>query len=342
VHQRLLHALQSVANVRLVAALRDERLGLPFESDLRIFIPDVHLISDQRRIQGGFRYASNHTGLLTRVAGALKDLTNQRRDGETITTYQIGDLFDLWRESSGVDTQLDVAARIKLDHEDLIHALCDAGLNIQFMLGNHDFDLYRWPNYAGWARRYYFPRQAPSVLLLHGDIYDWIERLPDGIQDLIVFLFAPHAPSSEYELGKMHDEVRKVHAGKRYRAFLQNADPAPLGATRSTDDSIPQRWNVQQEGTAPAANLKFLDTAYASCRKANADYQLNLKVAVIGHTHHARIAVKETPEGELFTLIDCGAWIEECIAEGDTAPAPNAQIAALSANEARIYQLSPK
>jgi len=40
-------------------------------------------------------------------------------------------------------------------------------------------------------------------------------------------------------------------------------------------------------------------------------------------------------------LIDCGAWIEECIADGDEGPSPNAQIAALGANEARIYQLSP-
>lgn len=64
-------------------------------------------------------------------------------------------------------------------------------------------------------------------------------------------------------------------------------------------------------------------------------------VAVIGHTHHARIAIRETKTGELFTLIDCGAWIENCLAEGDASPMPNAQIAALSANEARIYQLQP-
>jgi hypothetical protein len=48
------------------------------------------------------------------------------------------------------------------------------------------------------------------------------------------------------------------------------------------------------------------------------------------------------PAAGLFTLIDCGAWIEQCIAGGETNPMPSAQIAALSANEARIYQLAPR
>jgi hypothetical protein len=39
--------------------------------------------------------------------------------------------------------------------------------------------------------------------------------------------------------------------------------------------------------------------------------------------------------------MDCGAWIENCCTADDATPRPNAQIAALSANEARIYQLAP-
>jgi len=265
-----------------------------------------------------------------RLLRALQNVANVR-----LVAAPLGDLFDLWRESSGLDTQGDIAARIKLDHDSLIRALFDSDLNTQFLLGNHDFDLYRRPNYSAWARRYYFPRGAPQGLLLHGDIFDWIERFPDGIQDLLVFLFSPHAKATQYALGKMRDKIRLAHAGARYSAFLQNAKPAPLGALRRVDENIPSRWNVQQD-----AGL-FLNAAYDCCRKANRDYQMNLKVAVIGHTHHARIAVKETPDGQLFTLIDCGAWIEECIADGDEGPSPNAQIAALGANEARIYQLSP-
>jgi len=40
---------------------------------------------------------------------------------------------------------------------------------------------------------------------------------------------------------------------------------------------------------------------------------------------------------EPFVLIDCGAWIEENLTEGRRIK--NAQVAAISAGEARIYQL---
>lgn len=56
-------------------------------------------------------------------------------------------------------------------------------------------------------------------------------------------------------------------------------------------------------------------------------------------THQARIAVHDS-NGEFFALMD-GAWIENCCTAEDATPQPNAQIAALGANEARIYQLAP-
>ena len=345
-HDRLLNALLSVANVRLVAALRDDRLGFPNDKDLRIFIPDIHLISEKRRKEGKFLYATNFTDLLTGVAGELINLKAGALDGETIVVYQLGDFLDLWREASGADDQLDVAARIKDDHQDLVLALLDDNLNARFLLGNHDFDLYRWPDYTAWERRYYLPDTAqapPSVILLHGDIFDWVESLPDKIQDVFVFLFAPQVRPTEYALGQMRKLVRQSHGMRSYRNYIQNAQPATVGAVEGVEpDTIPARWNVQTAGSAPEQNLRFLESAYKCCVKANTDYDMDLRVAVIGHTHHARIAVRETDGGGLFTLIDCGAWIENCIADGDTAPTPNAQISALSANEARIYQLEPK
>jgi UDP-2,3-diacylglucosamine pyrophosphatase LpxH len=345
-HDRLLNALLSVANVRLVAALRDDRLGFPNDKDLRVFIPDIHLISEKRRKEGNFVYATNFTDLLTSVAGELINLKAGALDGETIVVYQLGDFLDLWREASGADDQLDVAARIKDDHQDLVLALLDDNLNARFLLGNHDFDLYRWPDYTAWERRYYLPDTAhapPSVILLHGDIFDWVESLPDKVQDVFVFLFAPGVRPTEYALGQMRKLVRQSHGTRSYRNYIQNSKPATVGAIQGVEpDTIPARWNVQTAGSAPEQNLRFLESAYKCCVKANTDYDMDLHVAVIGHTHHARIAVRETDGGGLFTLIDCGAWIENCIADGDTAPTPNAQISALSANEARIYQLEPK
>jgi UDP-2,3-diacylglucosamine pyrophosphatase LpxH len=62
---------------------------------------------------------------------------------------------------------------------------------------------------------------------------------------------------------------------------------------------------------------------------------------IIGHTHHARIAVRESNAGDFFALVDCGAWIEEStwIEDDNPVTAPSAQLTALSGNEVRIYQL---
>jgi hypothetical protein len=83
--------------------------------------------------------------------------------------------------------------------------------------------------------------------------------------------------------------------------------------------------------------LKFLDSARAKCAAADR----SLTTAVIGHTHHARIAIHEDGD-RLFALVDCGAWIEDCVTGDNPTPRPNAQIAALGANEIRIYQLAAR
>ncbi len=345
-HDRLLTSLLAIADVRLVAALRDDRLGFPATKDLRIFLPDVHLISENRREERGYVYTTNHPDLLTELAAALTRLRTEANDDETIVVYQLGDFLDLWREAPGLDDRLDAAARIKDDHEDLLLAIMDRKLKARFLLGNHDFDLYRWPDYTAWERRYYLPDstlQAPSVILLHGDIFDWVEALPDKVQNVFVYLFAPHLSPNDYALGEMETLIRQRHGSRNYRNYIKAKQPTPVGALREGGASrVPRRWNIQRKGDAPAENLEFLDAAFACCTRANRAYQMNLKVAVIGHTHHARVAIRETRNGDLFTLIDCGAWIENCIAEGAASPTPNAQIAALSANEARIYQLQPK
>lgn len=344
-HDRLLATLQSVAGVRLVASLRDERLGFANAKDMRIFIPDIHLISEKRRIQGAFKYATNHTDLLTSVIGALSQLRSNAADDEVVEVYQLGDFLDLWREADGADNQVDVASPIKDDHEDLVTALMDRSLRTRFLLGNHDFDLFRWPDYTAWERRYYLPDTAagtPSVVLLHGDIFDWVESLPDAVQNVFVYLFAPNVAATDHRLGEMISLIRQSHGVRKYRTYIQAEQPATIGSVQENIlDEVPARWNVQTPGSSPAQNLLYLNSAYESCKRANEQYKMNLKVAVIGHTHHPRIAVREDADGGFFALIDCGAWIEDCIADGDDSPGPNAQIAALSGNEARIYQLAP-
>lgn len=343
-HSKLLASLLSIATVNLVASLRDERIGFPDNKDLRIFIPDIHLISEKRRKQGNFTFATNFPDLLTALAGALTELRAKRADDETIAVYQLGDFLDLWREDPGLDDKLEVGSRIKDDHEDLVSALLDSNLKTRFLLGNHDFDLYRWPDYGAWERRYYLPDasvQAPSLILLHGDIFDWVELMPDKVQDVFVYLFAPHLSPTDYSLGQMKDLIKQSHGRRNYRTYIRAPKPVTVGLMGKDMETIPDRWNIQTEGSSSPENQKFLNSAYECCQKANKNYGVNLRAAVIGHTHHARIAVREDDSG-FFVLIDCGAWIENCKAEDGSQTAPNAQIGALSANEVRIYQLAQK
>lgn len=342
-HDQLLNALQCLASVRLVTALKDERLGFPNANDLRVFIPDIHLISNKRRKEGNFSYITNYVDLLTGIINALVKLRDTATVDETVEVYQLGDFLDLWRESDSPNS--DVAAAIIDDNQELVIALTQK-LQAKFLLGNHDFDLWQWPNYTASERRYYLPgtsQQASSVMLLHGDIFDWVELFPDQIQNLLVYAFAPLHLANDYELGNIRRLVSRAHGSRNYRNYIRVKKPAKVGLIQSGEaDKIPSNWNIQREGQCPQENLKYLDHAYSYCMEANETYQMNLKIAVIGHTHHARIAVRETDDGDLFTLIDCGAWIENCIGYEDTNPTPNAQIAALSGNEARIYQLGPK
>jgi UDP-2,3-diacylglucosamine pyrophosphatase LpxH len=346
-HDRLLTALLKIANVHLVASLRDERIGFPASNDLRVFIPDIHLISEKRQKQGSFVFQANLTELLTEVASTLSSLRQGASEDEVIAVYQLGDFLDLWREAPELDDKLDVASRIKDDHEDLVEALLDRNLKARFLLGNHDLDLYRWPAYGAWERRYFLPDGsvgAPRVIVLHGDIFDWMERfLPEKLKSIFVYLFAPHLSPNDYALGEMRQLVKQAHGRRNYRTFLQCPTPVPLGDLKALGaDTVPPRWNVQVEGSAPEGNVLFLKESADACAQANADYDLALNTSVIGHTHHARIAVRERPDGTLQTLVDCGAWIENCLSTGGAGPMPNAQIAALSANEFRIYQLEER
>jgi UDP-2,3-diacylglucosamine pyrophosphatase LpxH len=331
-HDDLLRALRGNAAVELVACLRDERLGFPQAHELHVFIPDVHLITAARRAESGYAYTTNFPGLLENVVVSLKDL---RRDSAAtgageVVVYQLGDLFDLWRQVDGLDPQAIVASAIQNDHLSLLRALRDPELNTQFVLGNHDYDLFRFPSFDAWQRSFILP---PSALVLHGDVFDWVEAaLPDELKNLFLYLFSVSHPAGKAEIKKLRPLNRRSRAGNRFRTFIRSQDPARTG-TWPPQDGIPPYFNVQVEGVAPPAMLTFLDQARRKCAA-------EFKIAVIGHTHQARIAVHDAADG-FFALIDGGAWIESCATEDDPTPRPNAQIAALGANEARIYQLAP-
>ena len=347
-HDRLLETLNSIADVSLVACLRDERLNFPDIDELHVFIPDLHLITEQRRLQGRFLYGTNwlkDPDLLGSTVRALKAFKAGAGPSDKVVVYQIGDFLDLWRETSGLNPNADVASAIEDDHAHLMDAFYDDTLDIQFLLGNHDYDLYRFTDYAAWGRYYYL---SPSVLLLHGDVFDWVEALPDALQKFFVFLFSPRAQPPSSDLERMRRFNQQMRGGNQFQDFIRSLAAAPVGTPGPADEvaaaareaGARYRFNVQLDGVAPPKMLGFLKAAQHKCADADRQFGTALKIAVVGHTHHARIAVRESG-GDFFALMDCGAWIENCISEDSPGPQPNAQIGVLGANEARIYQLAP-
>src|ERR1017187_3795134 len=109
----LLGALQSVARVQLVARLRDERLNFPQVNELHVFIPDIHLITAARRVEGGYQYGTNHPALLLTVVKSLRALKLEAAPAGEVVVYQIGDLFDLWRQVDGLDPDANAASAIQ-------------------------------------------------------------------------------------------------------------------------------------------------------------------------------------------------------------------------------------
>lgn len=340
-HERLLESLLRIADVRLVACYTNDQFGFASDKRLQVFIPDLHLLSAARRAL--YTYGTNCEQMLVDVLRALMDLKTAAAPDENVTVFHIGDYLDLWRESLTPGGDADVPGRIKRDHETLAELLEDERLNTHFLLGNHDFELYQLSAYNRWERRFFIPGSAPSVMVLHGDYFDWVEReVPEDIRDVAVYLFGQSHEAGSPVVGKMADLARKYNSEKDYSQQLQLAKPATLGTAQAGDAAVPREYNVQRVNQTVDGGLQFLDIACQECINANREFGTNLKTVIIGHTHHARIAVQEMPDGSPFTLVDTGAWIENCVESSGGPASPNAQITALSANQVRIYQLQPK
>src|SRR5206468_8094609 len=115
--------------------------NFPQTGELHVFIPDIHLITAARRAEAGYAYGTNHPDLLETVVRSLAALKRQAAPAGEIVLYQIGDLFDLWRQVDGLDPESNAASAIQNDHIGLLTALRNPDLNTQFLLGNHDYDL---------------------------------------------------------------------------------------------------------------------------------------------------------------------------------------------------------
>jgi UDP-2,3-diacylglucosamine pyrophosphatase LpxH len=341
--ENLVNLRQGAVEVDLVASFQHEGIGFPEE--LHVFLPDIHLITKERQDSIGFY--TNYPELLRDLVLSLKDFKTGAAGPQT-TVHQVGDLLDLWRQTPQLDPRQDVAAGIANDRQDIMGALLDYGLQTQFLLGNHDFNLCNFPNFTAWRRSRYLldSTGAPSAIALHGDVFDWeqdaLNTLPGGAKDLLVYLFAPVWPLETRKLGELIRLNNQLRSAMEPKQYIRTPEPAALGRTVPASANIPARFNVQTEQDHLTDGMEYAAAARDLCQRSNRENGTRLKMAVIGHTHHARIAVMDNGPEDFFMLVDCGAWVETYSTPESAQALPNAQIAAIGGNQARIYQVQPR
>lgn len=365
-HAALLRQLVQVAHVRLVARLEDARLGHPAVHGVRVFIPDVHLLSKNR--VADFKYATNYVHLLTDIAGELVTFKQSASGtGMPVTVYQMGDFVDLWRERPMYFKMKKVEEKTELhyqkvleDHEILSRRLFGPELGTRRVLGNHDFDTHELETCIDAELRYYFPYDPeayPIGVALHGDIFDSRERrLSERLEHWGVYHFGPKVEQKVYDLEELTQKIVQDHGDNDYKDHIRLPEPASLGKSAHVRDErtlleeelARSRFNVRVAGdpSVPKGLFQFLPEAERVTAIINDQTGWDVRLVVIGHTHHARIVVDERAEKDggstrgFFALVDCGAWLEEGNLDGEIVR--NAQIGVLYDNDVRIYQFSPK
>src|SRR5499433_1033599 len=103
-HDILLEHLTASVNVQLVARLHDpEAVGNTDTTYLHVFVPDLHLVSDEvrRTYQYGFDWRAEFTALTTAL---LETWDALEQAGHRFTVTQLGDFVDLWRQSNAMQT----------------------------------------------------------------------------------------------------------------------------------------------------------------------------------------------------------------------------------------------
>ena len=321
-HKFLLEAMkgiESIESVKGVARVYDPRIGNKNTERIYLFFPDLHIITRKLR-EKRYEYGFNHEWVFVDLLKKLLDL-RRKQDRYALSVCQLGDYVDLWREN------VKDPKKIYSDFQGVWDYLYD--LNSWFILGNHDVDLARVPRLSPlWHFRLFFPDEdEPKVYVTHGDVFDWIEKLPDDLQRWAVHHFSPKEAKPPKKLKKM------VKFKKKNSHRLDPTQVFKIGSleevkTDSGLDDIPH-------GTSH----RFLEKCYERVDKMNKEKGLNLTSAVVAHTHEPAISVLDEPN-RFFVIMDCGSW-QGKYQEAESEPKANCQIGVICGNDFRVYQLDP-
>ena len=349
--------------VFLVARLQEPGLGMSDPTPY-VFIPDIHLAPavDTDR----FPWVTARQQQLAALVRLARLLVRLRQQDATLRVWQLGDCFDLWRTGAPGGSVADDVGATLADRRDLIDALF-AQASAQLLAGNHDQELltFRWPGGPQALNTTALDRgaDAADAMLAHGHQFDPIETLPRHFKEFFArgaTERVPPTPRSMLEAANPHwqppapDDPPPKRPGDRNRFLhyaLKRNDPLPLGQVQvnvvpyvPVDD--PAKAFIDSFGgggrkpTVDGPRQTFFTDIAWWAQQASTDRGQDVRLAVIGHTHYARIVRGKRPDGTLFVLMDCGAWVGSGFLSNELdAPIANGQIGVKVGDDLRIYQL---
>jgi UDP-2,3-diacylglucosamine pyrophosphatase LpxH len=278
---------QGQGNITIFKNFRAEAAA-PLTEKLIICIPDMHLL--ERGPDDDF--LDRNLDHETRCLAFLDFLVKlQAAEKESLEIVQIGDLFDLWQARGNTNL-------IESAYTDIL-GLIDYLQSI-YVVGNHDIDLVQWYKDKGetfgriW--RYFSTAQGQrTVIYEHGFQAD----------------FFNNQNSWSGVLGK---EVTKIVG------MLEYLDPDIDVNLGNAWDAVSKTFSMYNAGLTPIKNPEnfsqheyfnyYIDLMEKYNRGDTDDHHdpTDLSLAVIGHTHSARL-VKRPKHDKFYFLMDCGSWV---------------------------------
>lgn len=256
-------------------------------SKLTLCIPDMHLL--ERGPTDDF--FDRNPARLDRFLGFL-DFLNDLKEKEEIEVVQVGDMFDLWQARGNTNL-------IEQAYPDII-GLVDR-LKPVYVVGNHDIDLVNWYKDKGetfgrkW-RHYSTVEGKRRAIFEHGFQADmannqesWSGAIGKEITK-VVGMMEYINPDIDVELGAGWDAI--VRAFKKYNVYSPKNDPQGFNSHELMKYYIDLMGKYNSGQTFDQYGPGEVD----------------LVVAVIGHTHHARL-VQVPRNGKVLHLLDCGSWV---------------------------------
>jgi UDP-2,3-diacylglucosamine pyrophosphatase LpxH len=254
---------------------------------LTVCLPDMHLLEKGPTddfMDGKPEHEKRFLNLLDFL------LEVKREEGENMELVQLGDMFDLWQAKG--NTNLITEA-----YPDIL-GLLDK-MRTVYVIGNHDFDLLNLYKDETFGRKWRHHSHAGGKLTTiyeHGfqadfanNQNDWggaIGKQVTRVVGMMEFIY----PDIDIMLGGAWDSVSRTFS--KYNVFTPVRDP--------------QGFNLHEY---LGFYINLLETYNTGQTKDHLGAeQVDLSLAVIGHTHKARL-VQMPKDERTYYLMDCGSWV---------------------------------